>query len=70
MNRMHAPGKERRSVVIVPRAQWEEWLACRDPEVARTFMTLFPPEAIAAEPAPIVRRIKEPPPSADAQLRL
>lgn len=70
MNRMHAPGKEKRSVVIVPRAQWEEWLACRDPEAARTFMTLFPPEVMAAEPAPIVRRSKELPPSADAELPL
>ncbi|PZX32076.1 putative SOS response-associated peptidase YedK [Cupriavidus phytorum] len=68
MNRMHAPGKEKRSVVIVPRQQWNDWLACRDPEVARTFMTLFPPEAMATEPAPIVRRTKEPPPTAAPEL--
>lgn len=70
MNRMHAPGKEKRSVVIVPRQQWDEWLACRDPEVARTFMTLFPAEAMATEAAPIVRRPKEPSATVDAQLPL
>ncbi|SPR97330.1 SOS response-associated peptidase [Cupriavidus taiwanensis] len=72
MNRMHAPGKEKRSVVIVPRQQWDEWLACRDPEVARTFMTLFPAESMATEPAPIVRRAKEPlpPPVTDPELPL
>lgn len=68
MNRMHAPGKEKRSVVIVPRQQWNDWLACRDPEVARTFMTLLPAEAMATEPAPIVRRPKEPPPAASPEL--
>lgn len=68
MNRMHAPGKEKRSVVIVPRQQWNDWLECRDPEVARTFMTLFPAEAMATEPAPIVRRTKEPPPAAGPEL--
>jgi len=70
MKRMHAPGKEKRSVVIVQRAQWDEWLGCRDPEVARTFMTLIPPQAIATEPAPIVRRSKELPPSASPGLPL
>ncbi|PVY81036.1 putative SOS response-associated peptidase YedK [Cupriavidus alkaliphilus] len=70
MNRMHAPGKEKRSVVIVPRQQWDDWLACRDPEVARTFMNLFPAEAMATEPAPIVRRTKERPQDTDPGLPL
>lgn len=67
MSRMHAPGKEKRSVVIVPRPQWDEWLTCRDPELARSFMTLYPDDRMAAEPAPIVRRPKGPPVSAEAQ---
>ncbi|MCY1271592.1 SOS response associated peptidase (SRAP) [compost metagenome] len=71
MKRMHAPGKEKRSVVIVPRLQWDDWLTCRAPEVARSFMTLYPEGQMAAEPAPIVRRPKEPPPVAvNAQLPL
>ena len=37
MRRMHAPGKEKRSVVIVPRDRWDDWLDCRDPEAARSF---------------------------------
>ncbi|WP_354683735.1 SOS response-associated peptidase family protein [Cupriavidus necator] len=54
MQRFHKPGDEKRSVVIVPRAQWDDWLACRDPEVARTFLTLVPASAMHAEPAPKV----------------
>jgi putative SOS response-associated peptidase YedK len=38
MNRMHAPGKERRSVAIAPPAQWSDWLGCHNPEVARSFL--------------------------------
>ncbi|MFS8977127.1 SOS response-associated peptidase family protein [Cupriavidus necator] len=52
MQRFHKPGDEKRSVIIVPRAQWDDWLACRDPEVARTFLTLLPAAAMHAEPAP------------------
>ncbi|MBB2918196.1 putative SOS response-associated peptidase YedK [Cupriavidus alkaliphilus] len=70
MNRMHAPGKEKSSVVIVPRQQWDEWLASRDPEVARTFMTILPPDAMATEPASIVRRSKEQQPASDQDNQL
>lgn len=70
MKRMHAPGKEKRSVVIVPRLQWDDWMTCRDPELERSFMTLYPEGQMATEPAPIVRRSKEPPAAADAQLPL
>ncbi|MNT28065.1 hypothetical protein D3C72_1637260 [compost metagenome] len=55
MQRFHKPGEEKRSVVIVPREQWDDWLACRDPEVARTFLTLWPADAMRAEPAPKVQ---------------
>ena len=37
MKRMHAPGKKKRGIVIVPRSQWDNWLTCRDREVARSF---------------------------------
>ena len=52
MERFHKPGDEKRSVVVIPPEQWDDWLACRDPEVARTFLKLFPAEAVQAEPAP------------------
>ncbi|GAB7549218.1 hypothetical protein CS8_089200 [Cupriavidus sp. 8B] len=55
MNRFHAPGKEKRMIVIVPRA---EWLTCRDPERARSFMRPYPHELMAAEPAPRAPRAK------------
>lgn len=67
MKRMHVPGNEKRSVVIVPRHQWDEWLACRDAKVARTFMTLFPADAMATEPAPTVRHLEVSPAAADGQ---
>ncbi|UDM53443.1 SOS response-associated peptidase [Cupriavidus sp. MP-37] len=55
LRRFHKPGDEKRSVVIVPRAQWDDWLACRDPEVARTFLKLLPADVLQAEPAPKVQ---------------
>jgi putative SOS response-associated peptidase YedK len=51
MNRMHAPGKEKRSVVFVPPAQWDDWLICQNPEEARSFMTLYPAGKMQAAPA-------------------
>lgn len=53
MKLMHAPGKEKRSVVIIPQPQWGAWLACRDPELARSFMALYPAEKMSAVPAPL-----------------
>ncbi|WP_416048922.1 SOS response-associated peptidase [Cupriavidus basilensis] len=58
MNRFHAPGKEKRMIVIVPRAEWDEWLTCRDPERARSFMRPYPPERMDAEAAPRGPRAK------------
>lgn len=36
MKRMHAPGKEKCGIVIVPCGQWDDWLTCRNPEVTRS----------------------------------
>ncbi|MDF3885013.1 SOS response-associated peptidase [Cupriavidus basilensis] len=58
MNRFHAPGKEKRMIVIVPRAEWDDWLTCRDPEQARSFLVPYPPELMVAEPAPRALRAK------------
>ena len=57
MNRFHAPGKEKRMIVIVPRSEWDDWLTCRDLDLARSFMRPYPAERMTAEPAP--QTIKE-----------
>ncbi|MGO4305795.1 SOS response-associated peptidase [Cupriavidus sp. RAF12] len=54
LNRMHRPGTEKRSVVVVPEPDWDDWLRCRDPELARSFLRLFPAGRMRAEPAPVV----------------
>lgn len=55
MKRMHAPGKEKRGIVIVPRSQWDNWLTCRDREVARSFLALPPAKNLVTEPAQFTR---------------
>ncbi|WP_440216881.1 SOS response-associated peptidase [Chromobacterium piscinae] len=42
MGRMHRPGDEKRSLVIVPPEHYDAWLSCSDPEMARSFLTLYP----------------------------
>ncbi|TDF55123.1 hypothetical protein E1J61_36490 [Cupriavidus sp. L7L] len=56
MNRMHKPGSEKRGVVKLPSEEWDDWLTCRDPEKARTFLRLLPAEYMEAEPAPVPPR--------------
>src|SRR5262249_37177198 len=58
MKRFHKPGDEKRGVVVLPREDWEEWLACRDPERARTMLRLMPADQLIAEPAPTLPRSK------------
>ncbi|WP_255503044.1 hypothetical protein [Cupriavidus sp. UME77] len=50
--------KEEPEFVIVPQAEWNDWLTCRDPERARSFMRPYPPEFTDAEPAPRAPRAK------------
>ncbi|WP_197378051.1 SOS response-associated peptidase family protein [Ralstonia pseudosolanacearum] len=72
--RMHKPTnpdgspKEKRGVIMLTRDKWDDWLVCRDPEVARTFLSLYPAELMEAEPTPAVKkttRIQKPPASDD-----
>ncbi|MBV8272380.1 MAG: SOS response-associated peptidase family protein [Cupriavidus sp.] len=58
LRRMHRPGAEKRSVVIVPEADWDNWLQCRNPELARSFLHLYPADRMAAAPEPVVRETK------------
>lgn len=48
MRRMHKPGDEKRSLVIVPASEYELWLTCRNPEIARTFLRHFPADGMTA----------------------
>jgi putative SOS response-associated peptidase YedK len=57
MGRMHKPDKEKRSIVIVPPSQWDDWLQCDNPEIARTFMKLYPAEKMRDAPVPVLRSI-------------
>jgi putative SOS response-associated peptidase YedK len=56
MRRFHKPGDEKRSLIILPSAQYEEWLTCRDPEMARTFLTLPRADDMVAEASPLPPR--------------
>lgn len=57
--RMHAPKDEKRGVVMLHQDQWDDWLECRDPERARTFLKLYPAELMDCGAAPAPPRKKE-----------
>jgi putative SOS response-associated peptidase YedK len=56
MKRFHRPGDEKRSVVIVPRASYEDWLGCASTDEARSFLSLYPVECMHAEAFPLPPR--------------
>jgi putative SOS response-associated peptidase YedK len=56
MRRFHKPGDEKRSVIILPPTQYQEWLGCRDPELARTFFRLPHEDEMTAEASPLPPR--------------
>jgi putative SOS response-associated peptidase YedK len=56
MRRFHNPADEKRSVIILPRSQYDQWLACKDPELARTFFRLPHEDDMVAEAAPLPPR--------------
>lgn len=60
MRRLHRPGEEKRSLVIVPASDYDDWLTCRDPERARGFLRPYPAEAMQGGPAPKVVAPKAP----------
>jgi putative SOS response-associated peptidase YedK len=59
MKRFHKLGDEKRSVVIVPPAAYEDWLGCRSTDEARSFLNLYPAHMMEAKPCPLPPR--EPP---------
>jgi putative SOS response-associated peptidase YedK len=56
MNRFHKPGDEKRSVVILPASEYENWLACKSTDEARSFLQLYPADRMHAEPYPLPAR--------------
>jgi putative SOS response-associated peptidase YedK len=56
MKRFHKPGDEKRSVVIVRPTDYADWLLCKSAEQARSFLQLYPEEAMGAEPFPLPPR--------------
>jgi len=56
MKRFHRSGEEKRTLIVIPNSEWDEWLMCRDPERARTFAKPYPSELMAADPASLPPR--------------
>lgn len=72
MRRFHKAGDEKRALVIVPQAEWDDWLGCTDPEYARSFLRHYPADQMRAweYPAPPRAKKAEPAPPSDPQMGL
>ncbi|MNV95235.1 hypothetical protein D3C71_1901060 [compost metagenome] len=55
LRRMHKPGDEKRSLVIVKKHDYDAWLGCRDPDLARTYLVQRAAELLEGSPMPIRR---------------
>jgi putative SOS response-associated peptidase YedK len=67
MNRFHKPGEEKRALVVVPHAEWDDWLGCADPEYARSFMRHYPAELMTSWAEPLPPRAKKAAPPQEPQ---
>ena len=64
MSRMHKPGDEKRSLVVIDPSEVDDWLACGDVETARSFLRHYPAARMKDWPAPqTVRKAPEPSPN-------
>ncbi len=52
MRRFHKPCDEKRSLVMVQRSDYDDWLGCRNSEQAKAYLKLCSQELMAAVPAP------------------
>jgi putative SOS response-associated peptidase YedK len=66
MRRFHKPGDEKRALVVLPHEELDSWLACKDPEAARSFLRHYPAEAMKAWAAPKPPRSAKPAPVMDS----
>lgn len=58
MRRFHAPGDEKRSVVVVPRNRWEDWIRAANDEDARSMLVDLPADEFQACADPLPPRKK------------
>lgn len=69
MSRMHKPDDEKRSLVVIAPDEVEDWLACRDVDVARSFLRPYPAGRMKDWAAPqTVRKVVAPEPSPNLSL--
>lgn len=52
MRQFHKWEDEKRSLVVVPVAHYDDWLQCKNPEAAGGFLNLYPSELMSATAAP------------------
>lgn len=52
MNRFHKPGEEKRNLVILDPHEYDDWLSCSNPEMARAFLQNYPAEKMWAKALP------------------
>ncbi len=55
MKRFHRPGDEKRSLVIVDKSEYDDFLHCKDPERARAYLGLFPADHMTSCASSLVR---------------
>ncbi|MFT4437890.1 SOS response-associated peptidase [Caballeronia sp. 15715] len=70
MRRFHKPDAEKRSVVIIRPDAYEDWLACRSTDEARSFLQLYPADEMHAEPFPLPPRAPRAKPPDESQQSL
>jgi len=70
MRRMHKPGDEKRSLVLLAQEEVGDWLVSRDTDIARSFLRHYPAERMKAWPAPLAPKAprKAPAPQVNGEL--
>lgn len=58
MKRFHKPGDEKRSLVILPKDEWDDWLECKDPERARGYLQPCEADLLTSWAFPVPLRAK------------
>lgn len=68
LSKFHRPGVEKRGVVVLPPTHYNDWLACKSTDEARSFLRLLPAEMVTAGAYPLPpRRSKTSESESDAQ---
>ena len=56
MSQFHKPGDEKRSLVVIAERDYDDWLNCKKPEMARAFLNPIPMNLLVGEAAPLPPR--------------